>query len=460
MVAKKATLARSLALLASVLLLAIACGDDSGADESDPVETDTTDPDETNTTEPTEVTLEATFRGVTEDTINIGVTMLDFPLLVELGLSPAGWGDQQAVYQALIDDINENGGINGRMLHAEYRAYSPISATSADEVCSALTQDFDLFAVIGGFLGPAGGTSDPCITGLNETILVGGEINAEELAASVAPWYHAGPTVEEQTVILLDLLESNGYTEGRSIYVVGGVAAEAQFEYVMNELDTRGLNVVGSAILGANDGDTVDQDSEMGPIMERLSASGADTVFIFGNPAALIRGIADAGLDTQVEIWTNNGAGLNNLGASITDLSVADGTVTSGGLTDAEIWEQELFQTACVEPVAARVNEALLQSPDLYARDDENWFNATRLACQDLELFRLIAEAAGPDLTQETFVAGAESLISFAMPTSPESSLGPDKITPRDQHRLLTFDSTAGDGMAVPVTELMNLAGG
>jgi hypothetical protein len=55
------------------VLVTVACGDDSGdGDGTDAVETDSGD---------TEVTLEATFRGVTEDTINIGVTMLDFPLL-------------------------------------------------------------------------------------------------------------------------------------------------------------------------------------------------------------------------------------------------------------------------------------------------------------------------------------------------------------------------------------------
>ena len=465
---RQRTILQVLAILLGFVLIAAACGDDGGpgGDTDDGDDTDEGGDDEdTDTDEDTDgggddgdgdVVLTDSAHGVTADTINVGVTMLDFDLLVERGLSPAGWGDQIAVHQALFDHINDNGGINGRRIHAEYELYSPISATSADEVCNKLLLDFELFAIIGGFLGPAGGTSDPCITGLNNTILIGGEMNAEELAASNAPWYHVAPSVEEQTTILLDLLEENGYTDGVSVYAVGGVAAEAQFDFVVNELSDRAINVVGDAILGAGDGDTVDQDNEMGPIMERLSQSGADTVFIFGNPAAIIRGIADAELHTQIDIWTNNAAGLNNLGRTITDLSVADGVLTSGGLTDTEIWDQPLYQSECSEVVSAAVPDAVIKPPTEYGREEENWFNAIRIACQDIHLFRLIADAAGPDLTPESFVTGANSLGKFEMPIGPESSFEEGKITARDLERLLVYDSTVGDGGTRPLTDLVN----
>ena len=384
--------------------------------------------------------------------------MLDFPLLVELGLSQAGWGDQIAMYQAIIDGINDRGGINGRNIEAEFQFYSPISATSADEVCTSLTQDFEIFAVIGGFLGPAGGTSDPCITGFNETILVGGAMNQEELDASTAPWYHAGLAVERQTDILFTLLEANGYTEGADVFVTGGVAAESELDYSLNLLAEMGVNVVGTAVLGAGDGDTLAQDDEMGSITERIRESGANTVFIFGNPSASIRGLSNAGMHDDVEIWNNNASGLNNLGATITDRAVANGTLSMAGISDGEIWEQELFQTYCIDPVIAKVPEADMRHPEEYELDEENWFNGARLACQDLALFEIIASASSTDLTPETFQAGADSLLSFEMPTGPESSLGPDKINARDLHRLVVFDADSADGQTVPLTELQNSA--
>ena len=63
-------------------------------------------------------TATASWRGVTEDTITVGVSMLDFETLVEINLSPAGWGDQQGVWEALIANLNANGGINGRTVEA------------------------------------------------------------------------------------------------------------------------------------------------------------------------------------------------------------------------------------------------------------------------------------------------------------------------------------------------------
>ncbi|MCY4271234.1 MAG: hypothetical protein OXF00_01160 [bacterium] len=78
-----------------------------------------------------EIPLTATWRGVTADTITIGVTYLDIDQLVELGFSPATWGDQELMIQALADDVNERGGINGRQLEVVMDKYSPIGATEA-----------------------------------------------------------------------------------------------------------------------------------------------------------------------------------------------------------------------------------------------------------------------------------------------------------------------------------------
>ncbi len=53
--------------------------------------------------------------GVTDDTIKIGVTYVDTASLKAVGLN-FDLGDYVATYQALVDDINAGGGINGRQL--------------------------------------------------------------------------------------------------------------------------------------------------------------------------------------------------------------------------------------------------------------------------------------------------------------------------------------------------------
>lgn len=487
------TILRLLALLLSFLLLAAACGGDddddepaTGDDGNDMAETDGDDGDMAETDdgddgddgetdddmaedddgddgddgdepEPEPEPRTASWRGVTEDTITIGVSMLNFDLLKEINLSPAGWGDQQGIWEALVANLNANGGINGRTVEAVYEFYSPIDPVDAERVCTALTEDNETFAVLGGFVGPLAGTADPCVAGLNDTILIGGEINAAELAQTSAPWYHTEPTVEASTENLLGLLVETGrLTEGMPVYVIAGRAAEATVDGVIEALEARGAEVVGRSIIEANDGETLAQNQQLEVILERFQESGAEAIMIPGNPAATIRGIGLAGLNGTIPVWTNNAGGLNNLGETITDKSIADGVLTALGPTDNEIYADPLYQSACNDVIAAALPDADLRQPTDYQTEEENWFNSTRRACRHLALFVEIATATGVNLTHDSFRAAAESLSDFTLPGG-ASSLSATKLGARDLFRLGAFDHTEGDGAAVPVTDLIDI---
>lgn len=415
------------------------------------------EPDET-PTEEEPVELTASWRGVTEDTIHVGVAMLDFALLKELNLSPSGWGDQTAVWQALIDDLNTRGGINGRTVEAVYEFYSPIDPADAEAVCAVLHQDNETFANLGGFVGPAG-SADPCIAGTNETVLVGGEIGSdEELAQTTAPWFHTGPTVEFQTINLLNLVVQTGEADDAVVFVMGGAAAADEEAFVIELLEARGIDVAGSALIEAPDGDTIAQDAELAVAFERFKASGANTLMIFGTPSASIRGHAAAGLVGEISVWTNDSGGLGNLGATIVDKSIADGVLVSTGPTEEEIWLDQDFQDKCVAPVAASLPDADLRNPLEYAPDEENWFNAIRRYCHILSIFEQMAVAAGPDLTPASFEEAAYGPAGddFRIPGIGPASLSPDKRGAQDGVRLSVYDSTSGDGGIVAFTELLD----
>lgn len=470
---------RILALLLSVSLIAAACGDDDDADttadqtDGDNSATDSTDGDMSDddmsdddmsdddmTDDETVVDdtpLTASFRGVSETTITVGVTMLDFQDLVDTGLSPAGWGDQQAVFQALIDNVNANGGVNGRMIEPVYDFYTPVSADDASRACFAVTEDAETFAVLGGFVGPLAGTADPCITGINDTILIGGDQNAEELSQATAPWYQPGANADASTEILLNLLEQDGRLDGASVFVMGGAADEANHDATIAALEDRGIEVAGDGIILAPDGDVAGQDTELEVLTARVAESNATAVFIHGTPSASIRGLAAAGLHTELDLWTNNAAGLNNLGSVIPDRALANGVLTSTGPDDTSIWEDPTYQSECNEVVAAAgIEGADLREPNSYLEDEENWFNSVRRYCRHLDLFVQIATAAGNELTHDSFRAGAETLTDFALPGSPNTSLSADKLYAEDGYALAEYDSTAGDGMAVPLGPIVD----
>ncbi|MGB0502244.1 MAG: hypothetical protein ACPGNP_13760, partial [Acidimicrobiales bacterium] len=199
--------------------------DDTAAEDDSTTDDTAAEDDSTDDAADEPVKLTASWRGVTEDTIYVGASMLDFALLQELGFTPAGWGDQAGIWDALIDDLNDRGGINGRMVDIISEFYSPIDAADAERVCAILHQDNETFANLGGFVGPAGG-ADPCVTGTNNTVMVGGEISsAEELAQANVAWFHSGPTSEFQTINLLNLLVQTGKADGAKVFTMGGAAA-------------------------------------------------------------------------------------------------------------------------------------------------------------------------------------------------------------------------------------------
>lgn len=399
--------------------------------------------------------LTASWKGVTSDTITIGVSMLNFELLQEMGLTAAGWGDQQGVFQALVDDLNANGGILGRNVVAVYDYYSPIDAADAERACTVLTQDNEVFAAVLGFVGPLAGTADPCFAGTNNTPLVGGEQTPDELAQATAPWFNVEPSTEDHTSNLLDLLVQTGRADGTRVFVVSHQASAGDEPLVLEGLGARGIEVVGKAILDANDGDTAAQDQLMQVISERIRADGADTVMINGNPAATIRGLGLNGLLDSVTVWSNNAAGLNNLGETF-DHEWARGAIASDGPSELDIWNDDVFQD-CVRAVNAAGIGADLRPTAELADDDENWFNPVRRYCGHLSLFAQIAAAAGPDLTPETFEQAAYTLTDFVLPGAPANSLSPTKLGARDLYRLTTFDPDVGNGENVPLTDLIDI---
>ena len=433
--------------------------DDDTAAEDDSSDDDTaTENDATDDAAEEPVALTASWRGVTEDTIYVGASMLDFALLQELGFTPAGWGDQAGIWDALIDDLNDRGGINGRMVDIISEFYSPIDAADAERVCAILHQDNETFANLGGFVGPAG-TADPCVTGTNNTVMVGGEISsAEELAQANVAWFHTGPTSEFQTINLLNLLVQTGKADGAKVFTMGGAAAADEESFVIEQLEARNIEVVGSALIEALDGDTIAQDNELAVAFERFNASGANTLMVFGTPSASIRGAGAAGLTGEIAIWSNDSGGLGNLGATIVDKSIADGTLVSTGPTDEEIWNDQAFQDQCVAPVQERMPEADFRNPLEYGPEEDNWFNALRRYCHALAIFETIATAAGPDLTPETFEAAAYGPAGsdFQVPGVGPASLAPDKRGAQDGVRLSVYDSTSGDGGIVALTELLD----
>lgn len=392
-------------------------------------------------------------RGVTDDTITIGYSYLDFEILQQLGLTPGGWGDQELVFQSLVDDLNANGGIHGRQVEVIYEAYSPLGTQDAEAVCLRLTEDNETFAVLGGFLGPAE-PANTCIAGRQGTVLVGGIQTAERLAETTAPWITDRPPRARLAGILLNLLDQQGQLDGRNVAVVTNVDAAETRDGVVAALADVGIEPVENLLSEAPIGDVVAEDNVWASLLERIRTAGADTVLLVGNPSSGIRNIGSQGLD--VDVWVIDQESLLNLGSTL-DLELARGAMAAAPLTGQSLWEHETM-AGCIDIfTGANPDVDVIEPADLQEGEDD-YPQALSLGCRFLRLFQAVAEAAGPELTNQSFAEAAAGMTQFSVPGQPFASFASDKFDSNDSYQLVSFNPDIGaNGGFDPITEITDV---
>ena len=212
--------------------------------------------------------------GVTDDAVDIGVTYVDAAALEAVGLT-YDLGDYEAVYQALFDDINAEGGIHGRELRPVLAPVDPATQQSVDEACVQLTEDADVFLVIGFFLTDA----VLCPVATHETAVLGGEMTTERVDQAQAPWLTWTPDGDQPEAVLRALDEA-GELDGR-VAVYANARDEAQVDdLVVPTLEELGVDVVE---VGIETGDDIPaQEAANQIISERFQAAGADTLVLVG----------------------------------------------------------------------------------------------------------------------------------------------------------------------------------
>jgi len=453
-----------LTILAALIVVAASCSsssgeaddDDSGADSTEASASEDVDQDEaagedsSGDGDDSDAELTASFRGVTETEMHIGITMIDFDELKDFNLANEGWGDQQAVYQVFIDDLNDRGGIHGRTVIPHFEYYSVLTAAAAEEKCTALTQDVETFVVLGGFNGPAE-VANNCIVSNNETIMIGGQQTRERLDAAKAPWVGEAILRDDRLPIFLQLLADNGFADDVELAVVGSVEQKEIFDASGDILAEFGIDPVLSIQNDVPQGDLTATDTRWQVLAENVRASGANTVLVIGSGQGALRGIKNNGLD--VAVWVLEDNDLQNLGSETTP-DHADGAVTISQLTYEQQFEDPLVQSQCYEPVVAAIPEVDVRHPELFESGEERWFQSIFPYCRRMMVFEMLATAAGPNPTQESFQDAMDNLGDFSLPGMPFASLEAAKPYTQDTAQLTRFDVSSGEnGGLVPITE-------
>ena len=415
-------------------------GDNSTPEPSEPA-----DPDDGPTPEPSEPadpdddtpppTLTASFRGVSADSIKLGISIFD---LSDIGRFN---GDVIAKYQTAIHAINDRGGVLGRRIEPVYAEFSPLDTATGDAACVYLTEDEEVFAVVGA----QSADYVLCYTDLYDTIFISPRpLTAEQVARSSAPALSVAASGDRLVRTGIEALAAEGIFDGVSVAVHASSDGADQLELARQVLDELGVDVASQTVATDLGGDLVAIRAEMAVFAQRWDADGTDIVISVGDGGNLqvATALGDAGLDmtlaatqpaVDASVYENYGANLAGL----------EGAVTTSPLSFADMYEQDLLG---VRECVTRFEEASGENVNIRPEAGEVAnLTTTVWACQLTELFAQIAESAGADLTNESFLAAFESASNLQATALSSGSGGPGKWDIDDSlPAVLTWDAATG----------------
>ena len=115
--------------------------------------------------------LTASFRGITATEIKIGVVVVDFACIAQF--VDFTQGDAEKILNALVGNVNKNGGIDGRQVKVVFKKLCPLNPQDTAAACTSLTDDEQVFAVMGIYdTPPSDGSNQLCIAKDKDTVLL------------------------------------------------------------------------------------------------------------------------------------------------------------------------------------------------------------------------------------------------------------------------------------------------
>lgn len=352
-------------------------------------------------------------QGVTPGTIKVGVTYPDVAAIRNvINVDP---GNYQVAYTTLFNQINSKGGIDGRKIVPFFAAVNPLGTAGAATACTQLTEDDNVFAVLGFFQQP----DTACYLQTHNVPIIGASLTAEQAKQATAPWYNNLISDSDLVPKEMAVFKQEGVFKGKKVAVVGTNIDQPEINLVLPVLRKEGVDVVQTAVNSVPDTDTAAQVQEYGTIAQRFQSAGADVVVSVGNsgngfPSALqttqssYRPRIVATDYTDLDAYTSNKAGYTQ--------SILKDAITAGGIPPASIWWNDPTMKRCFATIQAAEPSAVINNPVTATSSTPVTWTAPQTACVQVALFADIVKAAGKTLTTKTFANGAASLTHVTLP--------------------------------------------
>ena len=395
------------------------------------------------------VALTASFRGVTATTIKLGIVNIDYTCIKQF--VDYNFGNQAAIDQVFIDDLNAHGGILGRKVVPVYKGICPIGNTTSLAVCTSLTDDEKVFAVMG-LLYDTSGDADLCVSRDHQTVLIS-FLPRQKFISEAPPalLLSTDITTERLATVLFNLLKSQGTLTGKKVTTLTDTSTADEVTGVIKpELDSMGLAQGSPAVLAIAGSDTSAAQSQLSAFIEKWKAEGVDAIWLAGADASgkqFVEKIKAA--MPNVLLLADTFPGAQQAGQDETTAGKKpnpyDGMLSATGLTDDEQWQSASLQS-CVKTYEAGSGQQVVSPDDLKPGPDgvrSRVWAAVRDMCNELDMFVAIATKAGPNLTNDTWRQAADSIGEIHQ-VDPYASIRAGKYDATDAFRLVVFDSTFG----------------
>ena len=448
----ESTFLRVFAVLASGVLFAAACvsetedGEPAGGGESveqteidEPVaDPQTSDPsneagndgEETNSSEPAALT--ASDHGVSETTITIGVPSIDIEQLIEFGILEESALDERAAWESAVANVNDRGGIHGRMLELVFVDYLPLGQASADAACVELVEDNEIFLAVGTLLVPE---AVLCFTELNGTPFIGtsGSLTAEILERSDELALSTNPHVFDLRVALYDHAESVGALD---LPLVVHGADQGVIEDAVSALEARGANVVSITTVSAPETDVQARAAEYEGVFERWRSDGAEAVISVDTSLDVVAAMGRQ--EFYIDVYSADGGGVVYGPEEERQFEAARHLTMIAGASWRTSEDHEPTRK-CNDAWDARHPDVPLSDPDNGAQ-----LVPVGVTCATIEMFSAIAEIAGPDLTHESLKAAVDGANGVDLPFIGPVRLGSDNPSATTDAEITTWDEDQG----------------
>ena len=225
--------------------------------------------------------------GVTDDTVKIGFVTLRNAAGAS-GFISADQGDPQAQVDALVQQINDNGGIAGRSVSPVIQEFdsSTDSVQTENALCTAFTQDEAVFAVV--LLGQRESSARTCYRNADTVMVdISGIALADSVYQELAPhfWAPGNMTLDAYASALVPTLDAAGFFDDAKVGVL--IEKDPNYQSVFDSTLQPALEAVGVTDITTGEIDQTNASNAgatVGAAAAAFKTAGVTAVLFLGRP--------------------------------------------------------------------------------------------------------------------------------------------------------------------------------